>query len=138
MKMKIFIGFILLFLIIGTVSTVTAINLEIPMGYEKEIDGYYHFVSDEEQHLYIGDMDVNNDIFKNATNYKVSNIGNNLYTFEDTELNSYGIQEKVTINGTDYLVSIDKKTPLTDRELSTFKDDLMSFNKLNKVKAMPI
>ena len=138
MKTKILIGILLVFLIMGAAATVSAKDLKAPRGYEEEAEGYWYFIANEDQHLYVGFMDVNHDIFNNSTGYTVCPVGENFYAFNDTEYDQYGIQEMVVVDGEEYLVSIHQKTPLTDTQMSVFKDDLTSFNMLNDVKPVAV
>ena len=85
-------------------------------------------------------MDNNPDVFESNINeqYIVSNIGNNTYLFTDELLNMYGFQEKVTIDGVDYLVSISKDSPLSNADKTLLKEDLEKFNKDNNLKPIAV
>ena len=138
MRKKIIIGILLLFLVIGTAAAVNINDLKVPVGYNEETEGYYYLNTDEDTHLYIGELSLNEGVFENDTGYAVYSIGDKLYAFEDTAIQSYGIQEKVKINGEDYLVSIDKTTPLDNVDKTMFKEDLQTFNKLNNLEPIEL
>ena len=138
MKGKILIGLLLMFLVIGTVCAVNVSDLKVPIGYNEETEGYYYLNTDEDTHLYIGKMSENKEAFETTSDYFVVGIGDNLYAFEDSLMDMYGIQEKVNIDGEDYLISIDKNVPLSDVDNTMFKEDLKSFNSLNNLEPIEV
>ena len=136
---KILLAIGLILLLIGTVTAVNISDLKVPVGYNEETEGYYYLNTDENTHLYIGEMELNEEAFDTTDDgYYVYSIGDNLYAVEDTLMEMYGIQEMVKIDGKDYLVSIDKNKPLSNVDKELFKDDLESFNKLNNLKPIKV
>ena len=132
---KIIIGISILFLLIGFVSATNLSNLKVPIGYNEETDGYYYLNTDEDSHLYVGKLSDNEGVFDNDTGYMVIPIGDNIYFYCDSGLQSTGLQEIVKIDGTDYLVSFYKDNyigNMKDTELQMFHDDIEKFNKDNK------
>ena len=140
MKKKTILGTLLMFLIIGTAYAVNISDLKVPIGYNEETEGYYYLNTDEHTHLYIGKMSENEDAFTSdvSLEYMVVSAGDNLYELIDDGMKMYGIQEKVNIDGTDYLVSIDKDTPLSNTDKTMFIEDLKDFNKLNNLKPVKV
>lgn len=138
MKWKILIGILLIFLVIGTACAVNVSDLKVPIGYNEETEGYYYLNTDEDTHLYIGKLSDNEGVFETTSDYFVVGIGDNFYTFEDILVNSYGVQEKVNIDGEDYLVSIDKTTPLSDTDRTMFIEDLKDFNSKNNLQPIEV
>ena len=138
MKWKILIGILLIFLVIGTACAVNVSDLKVPIGYNEETEGYYYLNTDEDTHLYIGKLSDNEGVFETTSDYFVVSIGDNFYTFEDILVNSYGVQEKVNIDGEDYLVSIDKTTPLSDTDRTMFIEDLKDFNSKNNLQPIEV
>ena len=136
---KIIIGISILFLLITTVSATDIDKLKVPSGYSNLKNGT-SMLNDGHTQLYIGKMDNNPDVFESNINeqYIVSNIGNNTYLFTDELLNVYGFQEKVTIDGVDYLVSISKDSPLSNADKTLLKEDLEKFNKDNNLKPIAV
>ena len=138
MKWKILIGILLIFLVIGTACAVNVSDLKVPIGYNEETEGYYYLNTDEDTHLYIGKLSDNEGVFETTSDYFVVGIGDNFYTFEDILVNSYGVQEKVNIDGEDYLVSIDKTTPLSDTDRTMFIEALKDFNSKNNLQPIEV
>ena len=125
----------ILLLLIGFASATNLSDLKVPIGYNEETDGYYYLNIDEDSHLYVGKLSDNEGAFDNDTGYMVIPIGDNLYFYCDYGMKSTGIQEKVKIDGTDYLVSFYKDNyigNMKDVELQMFHDDIEKFNKDNK------
>ena len=125
-----------LFLLIGTVAAVNLSDLKVPLGYNEESEGYYYLNTDEDSHLYIGEMSSNEGVFDNDTGYAVLDMGNNTYFFCDSNLQSTGVQEKVMIDGTEYLVSFYKDNfvgNMKDTEILMFLEYLEKFNKDNNL-----
>ena len=141
MKGKILIGLLLMFLIIGTACAVNLSDLKVPIGYNEETDGFYYLNTDEDSHLYVGEMELNENVFENDTGYAVISLGNNTYFYCDSVMESTGVQEKVNIDGTDYLVSFYKDNfvgSLQDTEIKMFLEDLKDFNEKNNLKPLEV
>jgi hypothetical protein len=135
-SIKILIGLSILLLML---STVTAADFDVdtlktPIGYGNMKDGTA-MLNDGNTQLYVGKMSSNEDAFKSDSNnnYLVTDAGNNIYSVSDDSLHIYGFQEKVNINGVDYLVSISKDKPLSNADKTLLKEDLEKFNKENNL-----
>lgn len=131
----------ILLLFIGLASATNLSDLKVPIGYNEETEGYYYLNIDEDSHLYVGKLSDNEGAFDNDTGYMVIPIGGNLYFYCDSGMKSTGIQEKVKIDGTDYLVSFYKDNfigSMKDTELKMFQDDIKDFNKDNKLEPIAV
>ena len=138
MKGKILIGILLIFLVIGTASAVNVEDLKSPMGYTEIKGTGAELMTDSNTELYIGEMSLNEGCFENDTGYLVYPLEGNLFAFEDSGVDMYGLQEKVNIDGTDYLVCVFKDVPLSEADKTLFKDDLESFNNRNNVEPIEV
>ena len=136
---KIIIGISILFLLTTAVSATDIDKLKVPFGYSDLKDGL-SMLNDGHTQLYIGKMSDNEGVFDSNIDeqYIVSDIGNNTYIFTDDLLKMYGFQEKVTIDGVDYLVSISKDSPLSNADKTLLKEDLDKFNKDNNLKPIAV
>ena len=85
-------------------------------------------------------MSLNEEVFDSNVEeqYIVTDIGNNTYLFTDDLLQMYGFQEKVNINGVDYLVSISKDSPLSNADKTLLKEDLDKFNEKNNLEPVAV
>ena len=139
MKTKIIIAAALLLLIIGAASATEIDDLKVPFGYSDMKDGM-SYLNDGHTTLYVGPMELNEEAFETnlEDSYVVSDIGNNTYVFTDDLLQMYGLQEKVTIDGVDYLVCIYKDSPLSNADKELLKDDLDSFNEKNNLEPIAV
>ena len=130
----------IIFLLIGTVSAEFDVDtLQVPFGYSDLKDGV-SMLNDGHTELYVGKMDDNPDVFESNVEeqYIVTDIGNNTYLFTDDLLQMYGFQEKVNIDGVDYLVSISKDSSLSNADRTLLKEDLDSFNEKNKLEPIAV
>ena len=136
---KIVIGITMLLLLLGVVYAVNIDDLKVPVGYSDIKDGI-SMLNDGHTQLYIGKMDDNPGVFESNIDeqYIVTDIGNNTYLVTDDSVKMYGFQEKVTIDGVDYLVSISKDSPLSNADRTLLKEDLDKFNELNNLKPIAI
>ena len=131
----------LLFLVIGAVSAADfdVDTLKVPFGYSDLNDGVA-LLNDGHTELYVGKMDDNPGVFESNVEeeYIVTDIGNDTYMFIDDLLQMYGFQEKVNIDGVDYLVSISKDSPLSNADRTLLKEDLDKFNEKNNLKPIAV
>ena len=127
---KILAAISVLFLLMGFVSAFEFEDLALPDGYEEQAPGVYGVNGSDDFILYFGESDANEGAFNSNSNYNVTPIGGNFYYFVDSELNYSGLQEKITIDDVDYLVSVSK---IGDQNVNKTmcKDILNEFNKLN-------
>ena len=129
---------LLTLLFIGSVCAFDVDNMKSPVGYTEIKGGCAQLMNDKSTELYIGKMSLNEGVFENDTGYIVYPFEDNFYIFEDSTMNQHGVQEKVNINGEDYLVSISKDSGLSAADKTLFKDDLKSFNIKNNLKPLEV
>ncbi|WP_405303455.1 hypothetical protein [Methanobrevibacter sp.] len=136
---KIIIAIAILFLLTTAVSATDIDKLKVPFGYSDLKDGV-SMLNDGHTKLYIGKMSDNEGVFDSniEEEYVVTDIGNNTYLFTDDLLKMYGFQEKVNIDGTDYLVCIYKDSALSPADQTLLKEDLDKFNKDNNLKPIAV
>lgn len=139
MKWKLLLGIGILFLLIGSATAFDVDTLKTPFGYSDIKDGTA-MLNDGHTQLYVGKMDDNPDVFESNVEeqYIISDIGNNTYLFTDDLLQMYGFQEKVNIDGVDYLVSISKDSPLSNADRTLLKEDLDKFNEKNNLEPIAV
>ena len=141
MKTKIIIAALLLFLIIGVASASQFDDLKAPNGYEDMAAGISEKLDNPNVYFYIGEMEYNKDIFENTTtnytNQIVTPLEDNIYKFVDSELNTCGVQEKVKLDGKEYVVSIVEEES-TDGDIDSYLTTLKDFNKLNNLEPLKV
>ena len=141
MKTKILIGILLLFLVIGIASASQVDSLKAPNGYEDMATGISEKLDNPDVYFYIGEMEFNKDVFENITNNHtnqiVTPIEKNIYKFVDSELNWCGVEEKVKLDGKEYVISIIDESG-TDGDIDSYLTTMKEFNKLNNVIPMTI
>lgn len=139
--LKILMGIGLILLLIGSVTAAEfdVDTLQVPFGYSDLKDGT-SMLNDGHTQLYVGKMDNNPDVFESNVEeqYIVTDIGNDTYMFIDDLLEMYGFQEKVNIDGVDYLVSISKDSPLSNADRTLLKEDLDKFNEKNNLEPIAV
>ena len=139
MKWKILLGIGILFLLIGSVAAVNVDDMKVPPGYSNLKDGMA-MLNDGHTELYVGKLDDNPGVFESNVEeeYIVSNVGNNTYYFIDDLMQMYGLQEKVSIDNVDYLVSISKDSELSNADKVLLQEDLVKFNELNHLEPLEV
>ena len=136
---KIIILLTLLLLTIGIVSAVNIDDFAVPSGYGDLKDGT-SYLNDGHTTLYIGKLSDNENAFESdiKTGYIVSDIGDNISSCIDEGESMYGIQEKVVIDGVEYLVCIYKDSELSTADKTLLSDDLKSFNEKNGLEPIAV
>lgn len=137
---KIIIGLSILLLLIGIVSAADIDTLKTPGDYKDLKDGCAADKTYPDRMLYVekaGD-DYKEDWFTNTSDMIVSNVGDNIYLYSDTVMETYGYQEIVNIDGTDYLVSINQGSKLSPSEETTLLNVMKDFNQLNNLEPVEI
>ena len=139
MKGKILIGLLLMFMVIGTCAAFEVDDMKVPPGYSNLKDGMA-MLNDGHTELYVGKLDDNPGVFESNVEeeYIVSNVGNNTYYFIDDLMQMYGLQEKVSIDNVDYLVSISKDKELSNADKVLLQEDLVKFNELNHLEPLEV
>ena len=82
--------------------------------------------------------DYKADWFTNTSDMIVSNVGDNIYLYRDDTLEIYGYQEIVSIDGIDYMVSINQGSKLSPSEENQLLEDMKDFNKMNNLEPIEI
>ena len=129
------------FLFITAISGADINSLKSPTGFSDITDG----LSIYDLHTKLS-IDKYNDTSNNITlknnssnGYNISNIENNLYYYIDNQSNTTGVEEKVNIDGEEYLVCIIKEgNQLSDKDKSFCITTLKEFNNLNNFKPLAI
>ena len=142
MKVKIIIGVLLMFLVIGIAAATDADNLKVPEGWESIGGGSYHEIGDSpgegsgRNMMIMEYTDSNcNEFFENGTDdYYIFKNDDGSYNFTDWTVNrDEGCFEVVEIDGNQYFLffstNIDNDY---SSELSIF-DVMLEFNKLNNL-----
>ena len=136
MKGKILTGLLVLFLVIGTVCATQYDDLKAPVGYEDMLGGISEQLDNNDVYFSVGEMEFNKDIFENKTddyrNQVVTPLEDNIYKFVDTKLNDCGVQEKVKLDGKEYLISIVDDGGV-DGDIDSYLTTMKEFNKLNNL-----
>lgn len=127
---KILAAISVLFLLMGFVSAFEFEDLAVPDGCEEQAPGVYGINGSDDFILYFGEFEANEGAFNSSSNYNVTPIGGNLYFFADSDVGFSGVEEKITIDDVDYLVSVSKIDDQNANQ-SMCKDVLAEFNKLN-------
>lgn len=139
--LKILIAMSIIFLLLGVVSAeeFDVDTLQVPFGYS-DLEGGTAMLNDGHTQLYVGKMSLNEEVFDSNVEeqYIVTDIGNDTYLFTDDLLQMYGFQEKVNIDGVDYLVSISKDSPLSNADKTLLKEDLDKFNEKNNLEPIAV
>lgn len=142
MNVKIIIGVLLMFLVIGIAAATDADNLKVPEGWESIGGGSYHEIGDSpgegsgRNMMIMEYTDSNcNEFFENGTDdYYIFKNDDGSYNFTDWTVNrDEGCFEVVEIDGNQYFLffstNIDNDY---SSELSIF-DVMLEFNKLNNL-----
>ena len=82
--------------------------------------------------------DYKTDWFTNNSDYTVIPMEDNIYSYEDTSLEIYGFEEIITIDGDDYMVSVNQNSKLSPSEQTQYLKDLQEFNELNNLEPVEI
>ena len=132
-RLKILIGISILFLCLGIVTASQYDDLKGINGYEDMIAGISENLDNKDIYFYVGEMEVNKGIFDNTTGVTVIEINDTeIYTFVDTDLDCCGVQEKVMLDGKEYLVSIVDESGINGN-LDEYYKSLEEFNKVNNL-----
>ena len=147
MKVKIIIGVLLMFLVIGIAAATDADNLKVPEGWESIGGGSYHEIGDSpgegsgRNMMIMEYTDSNcNEFFENGTDdYYIFKNDDGSYNFTDWTVNrDEGCFEVVEIDGNQYFLffstNIDNDY---SSELSIF-DVMLEFNKLNNLEPVSV
>ena len=139
MKGKILIGIGILFLLIGSVAAFEVDEMKVPFGFSN-LEGGMAMLNDGHTELYVGQLDNNPGVFESNVEegYIVSDVGNNTYYFIDEVMQMYGLQEKVSIDNVDYLVSVSKDSELSNADKVLLQEDLAKFNELNNLEPLEV
>ena len=132
MKGKIVIGLLLMFLVIGTVCAAQYDDLKAPAGYEDMAAGISEKLDNQDVYFYVGEMEYNKEVFDNDTTQTVTLLEDNIYKFVDTALDDSGVQEKVKLDGKEYLVAIVDEGSI-DGDIDSYLTAMKEFNKLNNL-----
>jgi opacity protein-like surface antigen len=137
---KIILGILLLFLLMGTACAFDIDDLKPTDNYTDFEDGCADYKTDNHRFLFIEEMDTYNGSFRNntAVGFMVSDVGDNIYYYEDPLMEQWGYQEIVEIEGDSYMVSINKQSKLSPPEKTDFLNDLKDLNKLNNLTPVKI
>ena len=136
---KIIIAITLLFLIVGiATAAVTDVDyLKAPTGFEDFLAGMSQKTDNNNMYITIEEMEFNKDAFKNANGINVERIDENFYKFVDANGSFCGAQEKVKINGVEYLVYVEDDST-SDGDFNSYVELLKEFNKLNNLKPIEV
>lgn len=137
---KILISCFLIFLLIG-IAAATNIDSLIPPGDCGPLkDGVASYDNHIDRMFYVEKAggDYVTDWFTNTSYMTVEDVGDNIYSYADTQLKMYGYQEIVNIDGTDYLISICQSSKLSPGEETTLLKDMQEFNKVNHLEPVEI
>ena len=142
MKVKIIIGVLLIFLVIGIAAATDVDNLKVPEGWESIGDGSYHEIGDSpgegsgRNMMIMEYTDSNcNEFFENGTDdYYIFKNDDGSYNFTDWTVNrDEGCFEVVEIDGNQYFLFFSSNIDNDySSELSIF-DVVLEFNKLNNL-----
>ena len=137
---KILTGFLLLFLIIGIACATDIDNLKTPDNCKELKDGCGAYTNHIDRMLYVEKVtgDYKADWFTNTSDMSVSNVGDNIYLYGDNTLEIYGYQEIVSIDGVDYMVSINQGSKLSPSEENQLLEDMKDFNKMNNLEPIAV
>lgn len=135
MKKLIIIGLLLVLTIGVVVATDVDNQLKTPDDYGDIINGCATYTTYQDRIIFIEQAydSVKEAYFENSTTYKVYEVEDNIYYFEDTGLDQYGYCELVEINGVQYAVSVFQTSKLSPSEETLLLDHLKEFNKLNNL-----
>lgn len=137
---KILIGISILFLLIGAVSATDIDKFQTPEDCKELKDGTAAFTNHIDRMLYVekaGD-DYKADWFTNTSDMTVKHMGDNIYSYADTVLETYGYQEIVDIDGEHYMISINQGSKLSPSEENMLLEDMKEFNKVNNLEPIEI
>ena len=142
MKVKIIIGVLLIFLVIGIAAATDVDNLKVPEGWESIGDGSYHEIGDSpgegsgRNMMIMEYTDSNcNEFFENGTDdYYIFKNDDGSYNFTDWTVNrDEGCFEVVEIDGNQYFLFFSSNIDNDySSELNIF-DVMLEFNKLNNL-----
>jgi len=125
----------------GAVCATQYDNLKAPAGYETMAAGISEKLDNHDVYFYVGEMEFNKDIFENKTddytNQVVTPLEDNIYKFVDSKLSSCGVQEKVKLDGKEYLISIVDEQG-ADGDIDSYLTTMKEFNKINNLIPMTI
>ena len=140
MKTKIILATIILFLTIGIVFATNIDDLKVPDGYNNLKDGCSAYTTNGDRMIYVEKVsgDYKTDWFTNNSDYTVIPMEDNIYSYEDTSLEIYGFEEIITIDGDDYMVSVNQNSKLSPSEQTQYLKDLHEFNELNNLEPVEI
>ena len=128
----------LLLLAIGIVAATTEVDyLKAPTGFEDFLAGMSQKEDNPNMYITIDKMEFNKDAFKNANGIKVERLDNNFYKFVDADGDFCGAQEKVRIDGVEYIVYVEEDFK-TDGDFNSYVDILKEFNELNTLKPIEV
>ena len=137
---KILLGISILLLIIGVDSATDIDALKTPDQCQNLKDGCAAFDNHIDRMLYVekaGDNYVA-DWFTNTSDMTVKHMGDNIYSYADTVLETYGYQEIVDIDGEHYMISINQGSKLSPSEENMLLEDMKEFNKVNNLEPIEI
>ena len=137
---KILISCFLIFLLIGIAAATNIDSLIPPEDCGPLKDGVASYDNHIDRMFYIekASGDYVTDWFTNTTYMTVEDVGDNIYSYADTQLKMYGYQEIVNIDGTDYLISINQGSQLSPGEETNLLKDMQEFNKVNNLDPVEI
>ena len=140
MIMKKIILVLTIFLLIGTVCATDIDSLKTPTDCKELKDGTGAFTNHIDRMLYVEKVsgDYKTDWFTNTSTMTVKDVGDNIYLYSDTDLKTYGYQEIVNIDDTDYMVSINQNSKLSPSEEKLLLESMKEFNKLNDLKPIEV
>ena len=146
--MKILVGLLLMFLVIGTAVATDTGNLKMPDGWEAINDHTYHEKGNdpgsgsgrnmmiEKWHDSLKDEYYSN---ISAEHYYVYSNGDNTFNYSDAVNEDYGCFEVVEINGVKYFVIFwDVMEAEFDSVNVSTHDLILEFNKLNNLKPIEV
>ena len=136
----------LILLFIGTASAFEVKDLKPIEDYTAfDNSGYSNYTTNSDrffcvEKIYSLNSNFIDEWFNNHTevNYLVVPMGDNIFYFEDEDFEFYGYQEVVSIDGDNYMVSINQKSKLSPSEKNEFLEDLKEFNKVNSLELVSV
>ena len=130
-RTKIIIGISILFLLIGTVSAVTVDDFKAPYSFGKFNGGQSINEIDSSIQFYIYEFDAAD--YTSDADFDVTPLENNTYKVFDKGFKSTGIQEKISVNGTDFTVYLFGNT-----DFDNLQGYLNQFNKENNLEPVEV
>ncbi|AMD17425.1 hypothetical protein TL18_04960 [Methanobrevibacter sp. YE315] len=138
MKIKeIIITITLLFLVMGATYSANVDFLKAPSGFEDFIAGMSEKTENNNMYLTVDEMEFNKDAFQNGNGLIVEKLDGNIYKYVDTKGDFCGVQEKVKIDGVEYLVYIEEDFT-TNGDFNSYLNILKEFNKLNNLEPLAV